>query len=188
MFGRISAHGERRALCLAMQLGSNGLLRSPPFSQKQPFGKGTNQRLTEEDAAIVIQQREHYQHPQAAEAPDKGQDQARNGREGREDEVEGSHAFTRVWHHPDQSFLPAPSSSLAWLLVLVFQSFSWLPWLPESCSFKAEKETEASQLSSPSFPYSRSPQTPQLSSPVCPSAGQGDTDTLHHRSAQKTHP
>ena len=178
----------REGLCVWPCSWAVGLLRSPPFSQKQPFGKGTNQRLTEEDAAIVIQQREHYQHPQAAEAPDKGQDQARNGREGREDEVEGSHAFTRVWHHPDQSFLPAPSSSLAWLLVLVFQSFSWLPWLPESCRFEAEKETEASQLSSPSFPYSRSPQTPQLSSPVCPSAGQGDTDTLHHRSAQKTHP
>ena len=120
MFGRISAHGERRALCLAMQLGSNRLLRSPPFSQKQPFGKGTNQRLTEEDAVIVIQQREHYQHPQAAEAPDKGEDQARNGREGQKDEVEGSHAFTRVWHHPG-SVLSAHTLLLSWLLVLVFQ-------------------------------------------------------------------
>ena len=26
--------------------------------------------------------------------------------------MEGPHAFTSVWHHPDQSFLPAPSSSL----------------------------------------------------------------------------
>ena len=26
--------------------------------------------------------------------------------------MEGPYAFTSVWHHPDQSFLPAPSSSL----------------------------------------------------------------------------
>ena len=65
----------------------------------------------------------------------------------------------------DQPFLPAPSSSLclgSWSLCF---SFSWLPWLPVSCSFEAEKESEASQLSSPSFPSSRRPQTPQLSSP-----------------------
>ena len=49
-FHFLSAHRKRRALCPAMQLGRNGLLCSPPFSQKQPFGKGTNQRLTEEDA------------------------------------------------------------------------------------------------------------------------------------------
>ena len=31
---------------------------------------------------IGIQKRKHYQHPHLAEAPDKGQDQAKNGREG----------------------------------------------------------------------------------------------------------
>ena len=42
--------------------------------------------------------------------------------------------------------------SLPWLLVLVFPNFNWLPWLLGSYSFEAEKDTEASQLSSPSFP------------------------------------
>ena len=44
--------------------------------------KGTNQRLTEEEAWIGIQQRKHYQHPHPFEAPDKAQEEAKNGREG----------------------------------------------------------------------------------------------------------
>ena len=40
------------------------------------------------------------QHPHPAEAPDKGQDQDKNGREERKDEVEGPNVFSSVWHHP----------------------------------------------------------------------------------------
>ena len=71
---------------------------------------------------IGIQQREHHQHSQAAEAPDKGQDQDKIGRERRKDEGQGPHAFTSVWHHPG-SALSARTLllSLPWLLVLVFQ-------------------------------------------------------------------
>ena len=71
---------------------------------------------------IGIQQREHHQHSQAAEAPDKGQDQDKIGRERRKDERQGPHAFTSVWHHPG-SALSARTLllSLPWLLVLVFQ-------------------------------------------------------------------
>lgn len=63
----------------------------PGFSRVLPsptnsLPKGTNQRLTEEEAWIGIQQRKHYQHPHASEAPDKGQEEAKNGREGRKDE------------------------------------------------------------------------------------------------------
>ena len=52
----------------------------------QPFQKETNQRLTEEEALIGIQQRKHCPYPHPAKATDKGQDQAKNGREGPKNE------------------------------------------------------------------------------------------------------
>ena len=81
------------------------------------------------------------QHPYPAKAPDKGQDQDKNCRQGRKDEVEGPNAFSSVWNHPG-SALSAHTLllSLPWLLVLVFPNFNWLPWLLGSCSFEAEKE------------------------------------------------
>ena len=81
------------------------------------------------------------QHPYPAKAPDKGQDQDKNCRQGRKDEVEGPNAFSSVWNHPG-SALSAHTLllSLPWLLVLVFPNFNWLPWLLGSYSFEAEKE------------------------------------------------
>ena len=92
-----------------MQLGRARLLQDPPLSHQQPFQKGTNQRLTKEEAWIGIQQRKHYQDPHASEAPDKDQEEAKNGTEAWKDEVEGSDVFTKFWHHPGSSpFCPSP--------------------------------------------------------------------------------
>ena len=47
-----------------------------------PFPKRDQSEANKEEAWIGIQQRKHYQHPHASEAPDKGQEEAKNGREG----------------------------------------------------------------------------------------------------------
>ena len=86
-------------------------------------------------------ERRTIQHPHPAEAPDKGQDQDKNGREERKDEVEGPNVFSSVWHHPGSALSAhALLHSLPCLLVLVFPNFNWLPWLLGSYSFEAEKE------------------------------------------------
>ena len=84
---------------------------SPGSSPLPPtaFRKGPIRGSQRRKPWIGIQQRKHYQHPHPSEAPDKGQDQAKNGREGWKDEVEGSDAFTKFWHHPGSSpFCPSP--------------------------------------------------------------------------------
>ena len=86
--------------------GFSRVLPSPTnsLSRKGPI-RGSQRRKP----WIGIQQRKHYQHPHPSEAPDKGQDQAKNGREGWKDEVEDSDAFTKFWHHPGSSpFCPSP--------------------------------------------------------------------------------
>ena len=90
------------------------------------------------------------QHPHPAEAPDKGQDQDKNGREGWKDEVDGPNAFSSVWHHPG-SALPAQALllSLPWLLVLVFHDIIQLSWLLGHAASRQRGRRGTSQLSSP---------------------------------------
>ena len=68
------------------------------------------------------------QHPHPAKAPDKCQDQDKNGREGWKDEVDSPNAFSSVWHHPGSALsAQALLLSLPWLLVLVFQLAALAP-------------------------------------------------------------
>ena len=56
---------------------------SPGSSPLPPtaFPERDQSEANKEEAWIGIQQRKHYQHPHASEAPDKDQGQAKNGRE-----------------------------------------------------------------------------------------------------------
>ena len=77
--------------------GFSRVLPSPTnsLSRKGPI-RGSQRRKP----WIGIQQRKHYQHPHASEAPDKGQEEAKNGREdGRMSPV--FTAFTVVCHYPE---------------------------------------------------------------------------------------
>ena len=96
---------------------------------------------------IGIQKRKHYQHPHLAEAPDKGQDQAKNGREGRKYESSVQRIYNCLSSSRSQPFC---LSLLFFRLdsVLMFHDFNRLTWLLESCSFGAEKGQGARQLSS----------------------------------------
>ena len=57
--------------------------QGPPLSTNSLSRKGPIRGSQRRKPWIGIRQRKHYQHPHLAEAPDKGQDQAKNGREGR---------------------------------------------------------------------------------------------------------
>ena len=135
---------------------------------------------------IGIQQREHHQHSQAAEAPDKGQDQDKIGRERRKDEGQGPHAFTSVWHHPG-SALSARTLllSLPWLLVLVFQ-LQLAALAPSVLQLRGREGVRGQPALLSFLPFQQEAPDPSAIFPLCPSAGQSHTDTLHHRAAQKT--
>ena len=135
---------------------------------------------------IGIQQREHHQHSQAAEAPDKGQDQDKIGRERRKDERQGPHAFTSVWHHPG-SALSARTLllSLPWLLVLVFQ-LQLAALAPSVLQLRGREGVRGQPALLSFLPFQQEAPDPSAIFPLCPSAGQSHTGTLHHRAAQKT--
>lgn len=136
---------------------------------------------------IGIQQREHHQHSQAAEAPDKGQDQDKIGRERRKDEGRVHMPLQVSGIIQDQPFLPAPSSSLclgSWSLCF---SFSWLPLAPRVLQLRGREGVrgQPALLSLPSL--QQEPPDPSSCLPLCVlPAGQSHIDTLHHRAAQKT--
>ena len=123
--------------------GFSRVLPSPTNS----LPKGTNQRLTEEEAWIGIQQWKHYQHPHPSEAPDEGQEEAKNGTEGQKDESSVQRAYNCL---SSSSIRPFCLTLLFFLLdsVLMFHDFNRLTWLLGSCSFGAEKGQGARQLSS----------------------------------------
>ena len=122
-----------------MQLGRDRLLQGPPLSTNSLSRKGPIRGSQRRKPWIGIRQRKHYQHPHLAEAPDKGQDQAKNGREGRKYESSVQRIYNCLSSSRSQPFC---LSLLFFLLdsVLMFHDFNRLTKLLGSCRFGTERE------------------------------------------------